>query len=201
MCLVVLASSHEAHHAALNASTSWGAMLQAVALPQGLPSTPKYGVVLRYLVAVAARTHEAHATHASVMDVLRAGVQLARQSCLARTLRIVATWTQQWQSTARSCRRVHQRVAADSHGVRVAGMHAVDRTMFFCRRASTGSRHPCFLAGITPTAACRCSIAATLSGGTRVPPGPARRRQRSGTQYPLASSHVASIFFGETGPG
>ena len=76
--------------------------------PPGLPSTPKYGVVLRYLVAVAARTHEAHATHASVMDVLRAGVQLARQSCLARTLRIVATRTQQcsWRVRAACTLRI-----------------------------------------------------------------------------------------------
>lgn len=143
---MVLASSHEAHHAALNAITSWGAMLQAVALAARFAVDAQYGVVLRYLVAVAARTHEAHATHASVMDVLRAGAQLARQSCLARTLRIVATWTQQCSSVLPQSSPTRGGRSLRSRRCR----HACSRPhlMFFCRRASTGSRHPCFLAGL-----------------------------------------------------
>lgn len=70
---MVAASSHEAHHAALNASTAWGAVLQAVSLAaRSAPASGHQGI-LRDLVAVSTRTHEAYATHCGVLDVIRAG--------------------------------------------------------------------------------------------------------------------------------
>ena len=70
---MVLASSHEAHHAAFNASTAWGAVLQAVSLAARSAPGSRHESVLRDLVAVSARTHEAYATHCGVLDVIRAG--------------------------------------------------------------------------------------------------------------------------------
>lgn len=70
---MVLASSHEAHHAALNASTAWGAVLQAVSLATRFAPGSRYQGLLRDLVAVSTRTHEAYATHCSVLDAIRSG--------------------------------------------------------------------------------------------------------------------------------
>ncbi len=70
---MVVASSHEAHHAALNASTAWGAVLQAVALAARSARGSRHQGLLRDLVTVSSRTHEAYATHCGVLDVIRAG--------------------------------------------------------------------------------------------------------------------------------
>ncbi|MEU8660251.1 hypothetical protein [Actinoplanes philippinensis] len=80
---MVLASSHEAHHAALNASTAWGAVLQAVSLAARATADPRHQGLLQDLVAVSARTHEAYATHCGVLDVIRAGGAETAEELLA----------------------------------------------------------------------------------------------------------------------
>jgi hypothetical protein len=82
--LGAMASGHEAHHAALNASSAWGAVLQALAIA-GRKSTgsPQLGQTLVALVNACRRTHEAYATHASVMDTLRADAAATRHDLLA----------------------------------------------------------------------------------------------------------------------
>lgn len=80
----VMASSHEAHHAALNASTAWGAMIQAIALAGRDSAEPdRFRATLIGLVDASRRTHEAFATHASVMDVIRADRDACPASLLA----------------------------------------------------------------------------------------------------------------------
>lgn len=68
--LDLLVTAHEAHHAALNSSTAWGALLQCVAIAARRRPSSEFPRVLRELVPRCRRTHEAYATHCSVLDVI-----------------------------------------------------------------------------------------------------------------------------------
>jgi hypothetical protein len=65
----LMASYHEANHAALNSSTAWGAVLEACAFVQRHTQAPASLRVLSSLVQACRHTHEAFATHTSVIDL------------------------------------------------------------------------------------------------------------------------------------
>ena len=65
----LMASYHEANHAALNSSTAWGAVLEACAFVQRHTQALASPKVLGSLVQACRQTHEAFATHTSVIDL------------------------------------------------------------------------------------------------------------------------------------
>jgi hypothetical protein len=65
----LMASYHEANHAALNSSTAWGAVLEACAFVQRHTQALASPAVLASLVQACRQTHEAFATHTSVIDL------------------------------------------------------------------------------------------------------------------------------------
>jgi hypothetical protein len=65
----LMATYHEANHAALNGSTAWGAVLEACAFVQRHTVAPASSKALASLVQACRRTHEAFATHTSVIDL------------------------------------------------------------------------------------------------------------------------------------
>ena len=78
-----MASLHEAHHASLNSSTAWGALLQALMIAVRHARDPgRFKATLGDLVRSCRRTHEAFATHASVMDIAAADAAIAPERLL-----------------------------------------------------------------------------------------------------------------------
>jgi hypothetical protein len=61
-----LAGLHEAAPLSLNGMTAWGVLLQSAALAAAHPDQPGRRITLKALVERCARTHEAHATQASL---------------------------------------------------------------------------------------------------------------------------------------
>jgi hypothetical protein len=69
----LMVSGHEAEHAALNSITVWGALMQAIAIASRLaPERARYAETLLVLVKRCRRTHEAYATHRSLVGILNA---------------------------------------------------------------------------------------------------------------------------------
>ena len=80
----LLVTGHETHHAALNSGTAWGALLQANAIAAHLlPEEPRYVEALTALVGRCRRTHEAYATHCSLVSILNADEESSVSSLLA----------------------------------------------------------------------------------------------------------------------
>jgi hypothetical protein len=65
----IVVTAHEAMHAALNSTTSWGGLLQVISLWLRHEHNPGLEQLLADLVSACRRTHEAFATHASVLQV------------------------------------------------------------------------------------------------------------------------------------
>jgi hypothetical protein len=80
----LMVSGHEAEHAALNSTTIWGALLQAVAIASRLASErARYADTLSVLVERCRRTHEAYATHRSLVGILNADEESTPAGLLA----------------------------------------------------------------------------------------------------------------------
>ncbi|MCA2220030.1 hypothetical protein [Nonomuraea aurantiaca] len=62
---------HEAGHMALNSSTAWGGVLQAVLVASRSSPDSRFTALLGKLVGACRLTHEAYATHSSVFDLTR----------------------------------------------------------------------------------------------------------------------------------
>jgi len=80
----LMVTGHETHHASLNSGTAWGALLQATAIAAHLlPDEPQYAETLTELVRRCRRTHEAYATHCSLVSILNADEDSSATGLLA----------------------------------------------------------------------------------------------------------------------